>query len=94
MLSFNCTCQCVSVSVLILHHSIMYQSLVFICVILATASAQEDPCYREGTNCYKYYFKVKPLFKYFIIGFRQGLGNEIGHTPYFPDIWACELACR
>ena len=43
-----------SVSFLILHHSIMYQSLAFICVILATASAQEDPCYREGTNCYKY----------------------------------------
>merc|ERR1711976_445230 len=20
--------------------------------------------------------------------------NEIGHTPYMPDIWACELACR
>ena len=28
------------------------------------------------------------------MSYRSGLGNEIGHTPYFPDIWACELACR
>merc|ERR1712045_981336 len=58
----------------------MYHCIVFIGLILlggSSVSAQEDACYREGTNCD-----------------RQGQGNEIGHTPYFPDIWACELACR
>ena len=73
---------------------IMYQYLVFICVILATASAQEDPCYREGTNCYKSHYYCFQFFLYSMMSFSSGLGNEIGHTPYFPDIWACELACR
>ena len=25
--------------------------------------------------------------------FRANFGNEIGHVPYFADIWACEMAC-
>merc|ERR1712141_188902 len=55
----------------------MLSSLLSALAVLVVVSfAQEDPCYREDTNCH-----------------RPG-ENDLGTIPYFPDIWACELACR
>ena len=95
--------------------------------VMMVVSAQEDPCYRENTNCHRWLrngiewnslirdlvsfnspeiclltdasheFREEEMtwkWQQSNLWFSRPGVNDLGTIPYFPDIWACELACR